>query len=334
MMHGRIVAQADTPRLPPAPSHIGPLRRDRSGKIEAIDPTTQPGTEPRRCAKGTICVGPGQAYTTLSAAVAAARQGDTIEIVAGTYRESVKIDVPNLTVLGIGGAVLIRCAGIRLVEDKACLLLTANGITLEDLDISGAELSDAFGANGACVRNESNASFTLRRIICHSSQEGVLSSGGNIVVENSEFYDNGWTDRTHNVYFGGDCIVTVRGSIFRDARVGHEFKSRCRTTQIFDSIFRSTHGSRDLDISDGGDTLVYRSKIMKGPGAASDELIGFAPESCAHPGTMVLKDVEIINQRANATITNYDRCVGHPIVLDGVTFKGIPPRLAGYILRR
>ena len=312
-----------------------PLRRGPDGEIEVIDPTKEKGAGPRRCAVGAICVGRDQAYRHLSDALAVARPGVTIEITGGTYRESVAVRTRDLTIRGVAGTPHIDCAGLRLAGDKACILLAADGISLENLDISGAVVPDAVGANGACIRNEPNLNFTLRQISCHGSQDGLLTNGGRVVIDNSEFYDNGWTALTHNVYLSGECsTVTVRGSTFRDARVGHEFKSRCQRTEISDSLFRSTRGSRDIDIPDGGDTMVYRSTLVKTAGAESEEIIGFAAESCAHPGDMILKDVTIVNSRQDASLHNFDKCRGRAIVLEGVRTQGMPVRQIGYILRR
>ena len=338
---GRVVHAAGVelaqggPQLPESGQPIGVLHRGPNGEIEVVDPTKEHGTGKSVCAKGTICVGPDQAYPSLANAIAAARDGDTIEVVGGTYHETGTIRAQNVTVRGIAGRPHIDCSGLRIAADKACLLLAAQNITLENLEISGAEISQPLGANGACIRNEPDMSFTIRQVICHGSQEGILSDGGKIVIENSEFYDNGWTGSTHNVYFSGNCIsVTVRGSIFRDAHIGHEFKSRCARTEISDSTFRGTRGSRDLDIPDGGETVVYRSTLLMAPGAESDEIVGFAAESCRVPGDMLLKDVRIINQRQRAVIHNFDKCTGHPIILEHVTYEGTPPIEQGYILKR
>lgn len=310
------------------------LRRGPNGEIEVIDPTKENGAGPRLCSGGTICVGKDQEFRRLSDAIAVARPGSTIEITGGVYRESVAIRIKDVTIRGVAGTPDFDCAGLALAGDKACLLLAANGITLENLNIGGAVLPDSLGANGACIRAESNVSVTLRLISCHGSQDGLLTSGGKVVIENSEFYDNGWTGLAHNVYLGGQCTAVVRGSMFRDARVGHEFKSRCEKTEISDSIFRSTHGSRDLDIPDGGDTMVYRSTLVKTPGAESAEIVGFTTESCSYPGDLVLKDVTIVNSRRDAVIHNFDKCDGGPIVLEGVRAQGMPFRKIGYILSR
>ena len=326
---------ADETNLPPAPSRVGTVRRDPNGKIEAIDPTSEKGAGPQLCDIGTICVGTGQAYPSLSAALAVARDGDVIEIAGGTYRKSVKITPKNVVVRGIGGLPHFDCAGLKLADDKACLLLAADGVTIDNLEISGAELPNSLGANGACIRNEPNLSFTLHRIVCHGSQDGILTSGGSVVIEDSEFYDNGWTGQTHNVYFSGDCpSVTVRRSIFRDAKLGHEFKSRCRETTVSNSTIRSTKGSRNLDISDGGKTVVYRTTLVKIPGTVNHDIVGFAPETCRYPEDMLLKDVRIVNSEPNAIIRNYDKCTGHAIILEHVEVEGTAPLERGYILKR
>ncbi len=331
-----IVAQATgagNPKLPESTDSIE-VRRGKDGQLELVDPTVENGSGRRLCAKGTICVGKDQGYRSLSAALAVARDGSVIEIIGGTYRESAKLTQKNLTIRGVAGVPHFDCDGLKLSDDKACLLLAADGIVIEHVEISGASLPEGLGANGACIRNEPNLSFTLRRVVCHSSQDGILSSGGTIIIEKSEFFDNGWTDQTHNVYFGGDCEVTVRESTFRDARLGHEFKSRCRRTSISDSTFRSTKGSRDIDIPDGGETTLYRSTLEKKTGTDNHELVGFAAESCAHPGDMLIKDVRIINAEPNASIRNYDKCSGHPIVIEGLKIEGIPPKQIGYVIRR
>ncbi len=327
--------EAGGPSLPGAPSLIGHLRRAANGQIEVIDPTKQEGAGPSRCGAGTVCVGKGQAYASLGAALAVARQGDTIEIVGGTYHETDAVTRDNLTIRGIAGRPHFDCAGLRVSGDKGCLVISAQNVTLENLEISGAQVSDSLGANGACIRADPNTSFTVRGIECHDSQEGILSASRTILVANSEFYNNGWTGQTHNVYFSGDCdSVIVRGSIFRDARIGHEFKSRCRKTDISDSTFRADSGSRDLDIPDGGDTLVYRSTLVMTPGAENREIVGFAAESCRYPADMVLKDVHIINSAPDAAIHNFDKCAGHPIVLEHVTVEGTTPREIGYVITR
>ena len=320
---------------PLGPPIAGRMQGAASGRAILVKSARKRGAPPRVCSAGAICVGTAQAYPDLAAALAVARPGSVIEIVGGTYRESAAIGVAGLTLRGVAGRPHFDCTGLPLADGKSCLYLAADDITLDNLEISGAVLSDEAGGNGSCIRNAKHVSFKLRRISCHDSQEGLLTDGGRAVIERSEFYGNGWNGWTHNAYFSGDCIaVVVRGSTFRDARVGHEFKSRCPSNDISDSLFDSTRGSRNLDLSDGGETLLYRSTLIKAAGTDNAELVGFAPESCLHPGKMVLKDVAIINSNPNAAIHNFDKCRGEPIVLDHVTVAGLPVKEIGYIVRK
>src|SRR5882757_2932837 len=133
---------ANEPHLPEAPT-IGAVRRGMNGQLEIFGPTKQQGTEERRCSVGTICVGSGQAYPNLASALPVTREGDVVEIVAATYHETAKIAAKKVTLRSVGGRAHFDCAGLRISDDKACLLLAADGITLDNLEISGAEISEA-----------------------------------------------------------------------------------------------------------------------------------------------------------------------------------------------
>jgi len=89
-----------------------------------------------------------------------------------------------------------------------------------------------------------------------------------------------------------------------------------------------------LDLPDGGETLVYRSRFEKVLDAGSGDIIRFAEDDCRNPGTVVFKEVRIVNSRLDTALRNYDRCRGDAIVLERVTFDGVPPREIGYILTR
>ncbi|WP_269715484.1 hypothetical protein [Caulobacter sp. NIBR2454] len=53
-----------------------------------------------------LTVGAGGTYSTITAALAAAHEGDTIKVAAGTYNESVVVNVANLTIEGADGVVI------------------------------------------------------------------------------------------------------------------------------------------------------------------------------------------------------------------------------------
>jgi len=325
-------AVADEPHLPAAPPPVAPLRRLPNGQIEVINPATAARTGRPLCDRGALCVGRHQRYHTLGAALAVAHAGATIELVAGTYRESALLNVKNLTLRGVAGRPHIDCAGIVLAGDRACLLVGAPGITLDNLEVSGNGAATSGG--GACIANEPGLGFHLHGIICHGAMNGVVADGGDLVIEDSEFYDNGFTAGASNAAFTGGCLVTIRGTIFRDARRGDEVLSRCLTTNISDSTVRSSRGRTDLDLPEGGDTVIYRSTLEKREGAAGTDILRFGSEGCRHPGGVLLKDVRVVTSMTDAAIRNFDTCADHAIVLDHVSFAGPPVKWFGYILRR
>ncbi|MDB5408381.1 MAG: hypothetical protein JWL84_3293 [Rhodospirillales bacterium] len=331
---GKILAQAKPVGLPSAPSSIPTLHRGADGKIEVVDPTKTevPGAARGPCSETAICVGPGLAYPTLAKAVAAARAGDVIEVVPGTYHETFAVTQPRVVIRGFKGRAHVDCAGLRPVSDKACILLAAADVTLVDLEISGAQAAAAAGGNAACVRNEPDLDFKLDKIFCHASQNGLLTNGGRIVIENSEFSDNGWDGQTHNAYFSGNCLsVTVRNSKFHDARVGHEFKSRCAVTAIANTSFHAVKGSRALDLPDGGAVTVDDGEIRQEATVQNAEMIGFAAESCRVSAKMTVRATHIVGT-ARSVIHNFGLCEHQPIELIGVKFDRVRPDLQGEIV--
>jgi hypothetical protein len=327
------LAQTSPPgvdRLPQSSPPMPVLRRGADGKIEVLKPERSGAGE--GCAQTALCVGATGGYRTIADALKFAPDGSVVEIMPGTYNESVAIVKSRITMRGVGGRPHVDCAGLKLAQDKACLLLAGDNITIENLEVSGAAISRELGENAACVRNEPGRSFTLKAVICHGSQNGLLTDGGDIVIENSEFFDNGWNGLTHNAYLSGNCTATVRGSIFRDAREGHEFKSRCRRLAVENSTFRAMRGSRAIDIPDGSEAIISGGIIWQSRGVQNPDLVGYAAESCKTPAPLQLIRVRIMSSHLTPRITNYGKCQGQPIVMRDVIVEGTEPKLYGYIL--
>jgi hypothetical protein len=319
------------PQLPDAPPLIGPLRRGANGEIETITPESERKAGRPLCASGARCVGKGEAYPTLAAALAVARAGDTIDIVGGIYREAATIAVARLTLRGTAGRPHFDCAGVPLAGDRACFAIAADGVTLDNLEISGAAQAD--GGDGACFRSDGNLRLTLSDIFCHASQSGLVVGAGSIVISHSEFYENGGGGSGRNVDLGGDCTsVMVSGSTFRDSTGDAEFTSGCGRAEISDSIFNSTQSASALDFPLGGEAMVYRSTIEKGESARGNEIVGFASAACEHRGSLQLKQVGISNSRYDAYIANFDKCAGDPITVQQVTVDGLPVTTQGFIV--
>jgi len=88
------------------------------------------------------------AFTTISAAVAAASPGDTIKVCPGFYNEQVSINTDNLTLLGAKAGVDARTRTFVLTDESiinnACgpVQLTSDNVVLDGFTVQGSTMSD------------------------------------------------------------------------------------------------------------------------------------------------------------------------------------------------
>src|SRR5580704_16193886 len=122
-----------------------------------------------------LTVGPGQQYTTIEAAVAAANPGDTVDVQAGIYTNDFVTIVKNLTLQAIGGPVQM-VATVPPPNLKGIILEGGSGIsvTINGFDISGAAISVDNGNNGAGIRYQ-GGNLTLNNDFIHNNQDGILA---------------------------------------------------------------------------------------------------------------------------------------------------------------
>jgi len=242
----------------------------------------------------TLTVGAGQQYTTLTAAVAAARVGDTIRVQAGTYTDDFPGYVNGLTIEGVGGQVNL-IARQQPPNGKA-ILDVGGGTTLRNLTFSGVTVPDA---NGAGVRYE-GGNLTVESCSFHGNQNGLFGNvdpNGTITIDHSEFYGNG-TDagNTHNMYIGDIKQFTLTSSYAHDANVGHEVKSRAESNVITNNrIFdNGSTSSYSIDLPNGGDATISGDVIEQGPNGQNPTIIAYGEEGGAntlsgapHTGTSI-----------------------------------------------
>jgi hypothetical protein len=246
-----------------------------------------------------LTVGPGQQYTTIEAAVAAANPGDTVDVQAGIYTNDFVSIFQNLTLQAVGGPVQM-VATVDPPNGKAIIDEGGPGIsvTINGFDISGAVVPDG---NGAAVRYE-GGSLTLNNDYFHNNQDGMLAASdpnGTITINNSEFAFNGTGDgQTHNLYVNNIALLTITDSYFHDANVGHEIKSRAEDTVITDSrIFDLlSTASYSIDLPNGGNATITNNVIEQGPNTQNPYIIAYGEEGQSNPGTTVsIADNTIVN---------------------------------------
>ncbi|MFO0758779.1 MAG: hypothetical protein U0359_19970 [Byssovorax sp.] len=90
----------------------------------------------------TLEVGPGKPFAKPCDAINAAKQGDTIEVAAGTYTDTCAINTPGLTVKGVGGRPVIDLSGGTPAQQKGIYVILADGVTIENMELTGAHISE------------------------------------------------------------------------------------------------------------------------------------------------------------------------------------------------
>ena len=300
------------------------------------DPVFTPGAT-------VLTVGVGKEYATIAQAVGASQDGDVILVDAGTYTNDFSIIRSNITLIGVGGMVDMVATipptdlkGIITVDDSA---------TIENFSFSGSAINDYDGGNGAGIRYE-GGDMVLRNDVFFDNQNGILGApvlglpSNTIVLDHDTFDQNGsGSGYTHNCYIGAVDKLTVSNSVFAEANVGHELKSRALVSDIENNIFYdgpNADPSYDIDLPNGGKDIVAHNTIEKGPNAQNYAMVHFAGEGIPYSGSSLLVQdnafiddkgvaIGVLNQSAiSAKVTgnafvNFDasRLVNGPATLTG-----------------
>jgi hypothetical protein len=263
----------------------------------------------------TLTVGPGEKYPTIAAAVAVSQDGDVIEVAAGDYPNDFLVITTNITIEGVGGMVNI-VASVPPPDAKAIVTTEDADVTLINIALSGAAVSDANGGNGAGIRYQGGGNLTLDHVYIHDNQEGLLADAsptGTITITNSEFANNGSDSGagfglTHNIYIGAIATFTITDSYIHNAVVGHEIKSRAANNIIENNRIvngPTGTGSYEIDLPNGGDATILNNVIEKGPDAQNPYFISYG-EEVNTSGTVSVAGNTIINDDPEAIAVFHD----------------------------
>lgn len=274
--------------LPPAAQYLGEVRRDASGKLTTITPAAV-APEPPHMEKGTkpriLRVGPAQSLRTVAEAAKSAQDGDTVEIEAGDYPADVAIwKQDRLTIRGAGGRPRLVANGAS-AENKAIWVVRGGRITIENIEFTGTRVSDR---NGAGIRFE-KGHLIIRNCRFIDNENGILggSSDSTLTIENSEFGHNGAGDgQSHNLYVGPIRKLTVSGSYFHHARVGHLLKSRAAENHILYNRLTDEIGGRasyELEFPNGGLAYVIGNIIEQSSTTENSKIIAYGVEGYRYP---------------------------------------------------
>lgn len=252
-----------------------------AGGTPAVTPP-EPVTDSRQV----IRVGAGRPVKTIAEAARIAKNGDTVEVDAGDYKGDVAIwSQNNLTLRAIGGRARLIASGAA-VEGKGIWVIRGERVTIEGFEFSGATVPDH---NGAGIRFETG-SLTVRDCAFLDNENGILTSNNPelvLTIENSEFALNGYGDGfTHNLYAGSIARLSVTGSYFHHARVGHLLKSRAAVNHILYNRLTDEAGgqaSYELEFPSGGVAYVIGNIIQQDVGTENPTVISFGAEGYKWP---------------------------------------------------
>lgn len=249
----------------------------------------------------TLGVGSGRSYASPCEAVAHAAPHDVIEIAAGTYTDSCALNVSGLTLRGVGGRPKVDLSGTdHPAQYKAIYVVAAADVTIENLELTGAHVSDANGANAAALRIEADGLHVLRCDI-HDNQNGILGgSSGTVTIEHTELFNNGLGDGcngagcTHNVYIGEVDALYFRFNWSHHVATdtddkGHLLKSRAKQNFLLYNRLSGEDGydSYEVDLPNGGLAVLVGNVIQKGKQAGNATSVSWGEEGVKHPDTRV-----------------------------------------------
>lgn len=256
---------------------------------------------PIKARADTVRVGPTEALHTIADAARVAKDGDVVEIAAGDYRGDVAVwTQKNLTIRGVGGTPRLLAMGAS-AEGKGIFVVRGERVRIENLEFRGAKVRDK---NGAGIRLE-GGKLTVVGCRFLENENGILTSNNEQIelqIERSEFGHNGAGDgQSHNLYAGKISSLTVSGSYFHHAKVGHLLKSRARENRILynrlsDEI--AGRASYELEFPSGGMAVVIGNLIEQSSSSENFKIISIGAEGLAWPkNALYLSHNTIVNDR-------------------------------------
>jgi len=295
-------------------------------------------------------VGPTRTYSLPSAVAGLVSAGDTVQIDSATYTDCAVWTKSHLLLQGPVNGYAHCINSVCGYKGIWVINAGADSITIENMEFSGASISGSEGGNGAGLRAQ-GGSYTIRHCYFHNNQNGILcnptagNDSADVLIENSIFAYNGCPTGDpsgcnpgyeHNMYTGsGYRSFTLLGSYSHGAIVGHNVKTRANNNYIlYNRIMDEGDGtsSYDIDIAQGGSTIIMGNLIEGGPHKSNHSIICYNEGSTnAPPQNLYLINNTIVNDQTtgyflfmplstNDTLTMLNNIIAGP----GVLFNGNP----------
>ena len=313
--------------------------REAAEKAARVAPESAPSSvaAPPKRASGekhvprTLSVGPGRTYAVPSEAAKAARDGDTVEIAAGTYTGDVALWRANgLTIRGVGGRAHMDAAGASY-GGKAIWVIAGNDTVVENIEFSNCRVRDR---NGAGIRLEGR-NLTVRDSFFHDNQMGILTghrADSEVTIEGSEFARNivdypRTKSLGHNIYIGRVKRFTLRNSYVHGAAWGHNVKSRARETRLlYNRIVDGRDGSSSylVDIAEGGTAWLVGNVFEQGPASDNWAMISLSAERKGRADRFAIVNNTFVNARGNGVFVQ-SHSAGAAVLVNNILAGGGTP---------
>jgi hypothetical protein len=230
-------------------------------------------------------VGSQRRFRLPSEVVPHVRDGDTVEIDAGTYRNDYATWTQNgITLRGIGGMAHLKSSGL-IPNGKAIWVIDGHDVLIENIEFSGASVRNT---NGAGIRHQGGR-LTLRNTFFHDNEFSILSGKlpeADILVTDSRFWHQKRPIRhSHGIYIGRARSLRLIGNHFTGTSKGHQVKSRALHNLIAYNRIEDTEGgdsSRLIDLPNCGYSIVLGNELHQAATSDNFNAIGYGPEGCGH----------------------------------------------------
>ncbi len=239
------------------------------------------------CRAETLSVGPPGQGLSFAQAARQARDGDTIEVLPGTYRGDVAVlTQKRLSIRGRGERPVFDAAG-RDAEGKAIWVIRGGDITIENIEFRGARVADR---NGAGLRFEQGR-LTVRRCAFVDNENGILTANFNdaeLAIEDSLFAQAPRTRGAlhHLLYVGRIARLSITGSRFHDGFGAHLIKSRAREARIAHNLIvdgKTGEASYEIDLPNGGAAWIVGNVIHQSARTTNPVLVSYGAEGDPWP---------------------------------------------------
>jgi hypothetical protein len=233
----------------------------------------------------TLMAGPNGAPMSLTEAVLAAKDGDTIEVLPGEYTGSLLIEGRRLTLRGVGNKAPVINGEGKLRQGHALWTVRGGEVTLENLEFRGSRSADGSGAG---VRQEGGQ---LSIVSCgfYDNEHGLLASNdpaSTLSITGSIF---GSAPKVvgglyHLLNVGRIGKLTVTGSRFQQGFEGHLIKTRARENLItYNFIHDGVRGgaSYEVEIASGGMATLIGNVIAQGVEGHNPVMLAYGSEGRA-----------------------------------------------------